>query len=88
MDKNTRQVELGLELSYITADFTERMKRICTRYALNKKEAASQGALVNFHVEDRKSDISLNMPLRVKVIPSDFISALKAEDFDIKISLK
>lgn len=88
MDKNTRQVELGLELPAITADFTERIKGVCNRYALGKKEAGLQGASVNFHVEDRKSALSLNMPLRIKVIPSEFINALKAGDFDLKISLK
>ena len=88
MDKNTRQVELGLELPCITADFTERMKQICSKYALTKKEAGSQGASVNFHVEDRKSAISLNMLLRIKVIPSEFIAAVKTGNFDIRISLK
>ena len=88
MDKNTRQVEMLLDLQDITPDFTQKMKDLCKEYMIPKKAAASGGASVNFHVVDHQAALSLNMPLHIKVKASDFVPALKASDLKMEIHLK
>ena len=88
MDKNTKQVEMELDLEDISADFTRKMRDLCVKYTIPKKAAAAGGASVNFHVLDRRSSLSLNMPMRIKVMPSEFVPALQEADLKVGIKLK
>ena len=88
MDKNTKQVEMELDLEDISADFTQKMRDLCAKYTISKKAAAAGGASVNFHVLDRCSSLSLNMPMRIKVMPSEFVPALQESDLRVGIKLK
>ena len=88
MDKNTRQVEMVLDLEEISSDFTQRMRDLCAKYTIPKKAAAAGGASVNFHVLDRRGALALNMPMRIKVKPSEFVPALQESDLKVDIKLK
>lgn len=87
MDKATRQINISLDLEDVTARFTQTMKTLCSEQTLSKKAAAAMGASVCFKVVDRKSSLSLNMPLPIKVRPSDFMEAYGRLGLKTPISL-